>query len=75
MGDLANMTDSDGRVDGLRLLRWLHSRAELSAKREGECRQMGERVPVAWYAGRRELLTEMADDLATKMEINEVNCG
>lgn len=67
MGDIANMTDCDGRVNGPRLLRWLRSKAGMYGEAEATAREMSEPVIVAWNSGMRHLLEEMADDLEREL--------
>lgn len=67
MGDLANMTDNDGRVNGPRLLRWLRNKAEMYGEAETTAREMSQPVLVAWNSGRRHLLEEMAEDLEAEL--------
>jgi hypothetical protein len=67
VGDIANMTDNDGRVNGHRLLRWLRSRAQM----EHEAAERGVRMDNDFVAdtsiARRNLLMDMADDLEREL--------
>lgn len=67
MGDLANMTDCDGRVNGPRLLRWLRSRAEMERGREDDCKDPFWVSLRHWHEGRADMLAEMADDLEREL--------
>lgn len=67
MGDLANMTDNDGRLNGHRLLKWLRSRAGIESQMESERRRDAGAAGVTWHAGRIDLLDEMADDLEREL--------
>lgn len=67
MGDLANMTDCDGRVNGPRLLRWLRSRAEMYRRKEEDARVKGYVSSRYSYCGRAVVLEEMAGDLESEL--------
>lgn len=75
MGDLANMMDNDGRVNGHRLLRWLRRRAEMERARMEALAGVGADVGGMAHFARAALLTEMADDLEGKENEPEVNRG
>lgn len=67
MGDIANMTDNDGRVNGHRLLRWLRSHAEMAWVRAGEMSEERNNVAFHRLDAQAELLHEMADDLEREL--------
>jgi hypothetical protein len=69
VGDIANMTDNDGRVNGFRLLRWLRSRAEM--ERQSAQTVGGRGIKGACggtiLAGPATCWMEMADDLEREL--------
>jgi hypothetical protein len=67
VGDIANMTDSDGRVNGHRLLRWLRGRAELEHSEARRWAALKAAHRFACHAGRADLLDDMADDLEREL--------
>lgn len=67
MGDIANMTDNDGRVNGHRLLRWLGRRAEMASQHLAVAIDAGDPMGAARQRGKLEVLLTMANDLAAEL--------
>jgi hypothetical protein len=67
VGDLANMTNVHGEVNGFRLLRWLRSRAEMENEEAKRFAALKAGHRFSYHGGRAELLEAMADDLEREL--------
>jgi hypothetical protein len=67
MGDLANMTDNDGRLNGYRLLKWLRSRAQWEHSLAGDAQSRGQVDLVLVHMHMAVELGCMADDLEREL--------
>lgn len=67
MGDIANMTDPFGRVDGCRLLRWLRSHETMEREAAQHWLRDDDDVAADMCIARSNLLRDMADDLEREL--------